>query len=94
MEFEWDEAKDRENRRKHGLALADAVGLDWARAKAVADGRADYGEVRQLAYAYLDGRMHTCVFTLRDGVRRIISLRKSNSREIRDHGTASETPPD
>ncbi len=94
MEFEWDEAKDRENRRKHGLALGEAVLLDWVGAKAVADGRADYGEVRQLAYAYVDGRMHTCVFTLSDGVRRIISLRKSNIREKRDHGTATETPPD
>ena len=94
MEFEWDEAKDVENRRKHGLSLGDAAGLDWAGATGVTDGRADYGEVRQLAYAYLDGRMHTCVFTLRQGARRIISLRKSNSREIRDHGTPRETPPD
>lgn len=94
MRVEWDAAKDAENRRKHGLSLADAVMLDWVGAEVVADERADYGEVRQVAYAFLDGRMHTCGFTLRQGARRIISLRKSNSREIRDHGTASETPSD
>lgn len=94
MKVEWDEAKEAENRRKHGLSLADTVLLDWVGAKVVADDRADYGEIRQVAYAYLDGRMHTCVFTLRQGARRIISLRKPNSRGVRDHGTATETPLD
>jgi uncharacterized protein len=94
MEFEWDEAKDVENRRKHGLALGDAVLLDWVGAKIVIDARYDYGETRSLAYGRIAGRLHTCAYTLRGNAARIISLRKSNIREIRDHGTPSETTPD
>ena len=94
MEFEWDEAKDVENRAKHGLSLADAAGLDWQGADIVVDARANYAEIRQIAYGNLACRLHTCVFTAREGGRRIISLRKSNQREIRDHGKAITTPPD
>jgi uncharacterized protein len=94
MEFEWDAVKDAENRRKHGLALADATRLDWPGAKIVADTRYDYGETRRLAYGRIFGRLHTCAYTLRGDAVRIISLRKSNSREIRNHGTPSETAPD
>ena len=50
MEFEWDTAKDVENRRKPGLSLADAERLDWAEAKIVTDARYDYRETRNLAY--------------------------------------------
>ena len=91
MQFEWDEAKDAANRAKHGIGLAEAAELDWIRAKFVIDERADYGEIRVIAYAVLLSRLHTCVFTLRNDTARIISLRKSNSREIRDHGTTTET---
>ena len=32
MRIEWDEAKDAENRAKHGIGLADAARLDWEKA--------------------------------------------------------------
>ena len=86
MEFEWDEAKDVENRRKHGLGLAHAVGLDWAGADIAPDKRKDYGEARSVAIADLNGRLHVCVFVWRGVAKRIISLRKANSREVRRHG--------
>jgi uncharacterized protein len=88
MEFEWDEAKDAANRAKHGLSLADAVRLDWGRAENTMDARRDYGEVRIIAFAPLAERLHTCVYTVRGATRRIISLRKSNLREIRDYEKA------
>jgi uncharacterized protein len=87
MEFEWDEAKDAVNRGKHGLSLADAVRLDWSFGINVVDVRYAYGQVRITRFAVLDGRLHVCVFTDRNGRLRIISLRKANQREIRDHGT-------
>ncbi|MGL4236704.1 BrnT family toxin [Tabrizicola sp.] len=86
MEFEWDEAKDAANRAKHGLSLADAARLDWAHARSEPDRRHDYGEDRQVALVMLDGRLMTCAFTIRGEVLRIISLRKSNIREIRRYG--------
>lgn len=87
MEFEWDDAKDRANRAKHGLSLAEAARLDWQVGVDVADLRHDYGEVRLTRYARLDGRLHVCVFTVRNPRLRIISLRKANRREIRQYGT-------
>jgi uncharacterized DUF497 family protein len=82
MELEWDETKDAENLRKHRLPLA-AAWLDWARAMRSADQRHDYGEERLYVIAPLEGRLPVCVYTLRAGRRRIISLRKANLRERR-----------
>ena len=45
------------------------------------DGRVSYGEQRWMTAGRLDGRMVIVVWTLRDGTRRIISLRKANERE-------------
>jgi uncharacterized DUF497 family protein len=81
MDLEWDEAKDAENRRKHGLSLSDAARLDWSGGTIFEDKRQDYGESRWTLTAALDGRLHVCAFTLRGGRHRIISLRKANLRE-------------
>ena len=89
MEFEWDAGKDAANRQVHGVALADAVRLDWARGTTLRDDRHDYGEPRWIRYTLLEQRLYSCVFTARAGVLRIISLRKSSSREIRKYGTAT-----
>jgi uncharacterized DUF497 family protein len=94
MDVEWDEAKDAENRRKHGLPLAAAARLDWSAAVRDLDGRRDYGERRWTATAPLAGRLHVCVYTLRAGRRRIISLRKANARERRSYGSRTASPDD
>jgi uncharacterized protein len=86
MEFEWEEAKDRANREKHGIGLGEAAGLDWDVGMEIADFRRDYGEVRTLRYAYVGSRLFVYAFTSRQGKRRIISLRRANAREIRKHG--------
>jgi uncharacterized protein len=86
MEFEWDEQKDAANRAKHGVGLEEAARMDWIVGTTVADGRFEYGEERFRRYAVLGGRLFVCVFTLRDGRFRIISLRKANSREAKRYG--------
>lgn len=45
------------------------------------DTRADYGEVRMITLGRLRGRLAVVVWTPRDGVRHIISMRKANKRE-------------
>ena len=45
------------------------------------DTRQDYGELRCLAIGEEAGRLLVVVFTVRDGVYRIISARKANARE-------------
>lgn len=43
------------------------------------------GEIRCILSGYIDGRLFVVVYTLRFGVRRIISARKANDREVRRH---------
>ena len=85
MEFEWDEAKDAANLAKHGVSLAKAVRLDWDEAFDRVDIRADYGEIRKRALVPMRGRIYFCAYTIRNGVYRIISLRKANDREARQY---------
>ena len=88
MEFEWDEGKDEANRTKHGVSLADAVKLDWEGGQTRPDQRHDYGEARTEILARLGDRLHQCVFTMREGTVRVISLRKANKREERRYEQA------
>ena len=45
--------------------------------------RFDYVEERFVAYGMVEGRVWVCVFTPRNEVCRIISVRKANDRETR-----------
>ncbi len=90
MDFDWDNGKDAANRAKHGVSLAMAARLDWEESTVVPDHRRDYGEERFRLGGLLEGRLHICIFTIREGRIRIISLRKANAREVRRHDKASE----
>ncbi len=90
MQVEFDADKDAANLVKHGVSLAfgahvlaDAHRLD------LLDVRFDYAEERFVCYGSVEGRIWVCVFTLRGGTRRIISVRKANDRETRRY---HETP--
>ncbi|HIO03764.1 BrnT family toxin [Marinobacter sp. LM1] len=43
----------------------------------------DYGERRMIGYGPIGDRVYCVVYTERKGIRRIISLRKANRREVR-----------
>ena len=88
MEFEWDEGKDAANQAKHGVSLGEAVLLDWENGQTRPDSRFDYGEARTEMLAVMDSRLYVCIFAMRDGVHRIISLRKANPREERRYEQA------
>lgn len=91
MEFEWDADKDVRNRAQKGIGLSDAARLDWHVAVREVDDRRDYGEVRVRAYVSMDRGLYICVYTMRDAVLRVISLRKANSREERQY-EQTDTP--
>ncbi|WP_020373482.1 BrnT family toxin [Sulfobacillus thermosulfidooxidans] len=77
----WDENKRQQNLQKHGLDFVDAALLfagDWIEHE---DTRYNYGEQRWIALGTIRGRVCLCVYTWRQGQRRIISLRKGNSCE-------------
>ena len=87
MNVTFDPAKDAANLAKHGFSLLDAVGFEWETAVVWPDTRRDYGEARMVALGYIGLRIMALVFVDRPPEqpteRRIISLRKANSREVK-----------
>lgn len=83
MRIEFDPAKDTANQAKHGISLTLAGGLDWEAALVWIDDRFDYGEVRMIALAPKTGILYYVAFVERGKVRRIISLRRANRREVK-----------
>ncbi len=90
MECVFDLSKDAANRVKHGVSLALAEVVFDGPHICVNDDRFDYGEVRQVAFGLIDGRLFVCVFVDRGSTRRVISLRKSNSREVKRYGEKAQ----
>lgn len=88
MEIDFDPGKDALNQSKHGVSLRDATLLEWDTALVWFDDRKDYGEPRQCAIAYIDLRLYHVRFVDRDEVRRIISLRKANRKEVNRYAEA------
>ena len=85
MRFEFDPAKDRANQAKHGASLFVAVELDWEAALVWIDGRFEYSETRMIALAPKTGILYYVAFVDRGEVRRIISLRRANRREVKHY---------
>jgi len=83
VDIDFDPAKNAVNIARHGLDFADAA-LMWQEGPVVEieDDRADYGEFRVIAVGRVRGRVCVAVYTDPGPVRRIISLRKANRREI------------
>ena len=78
MEFEWDEDKNRENIRKHGLDFADARQIFDEPMLIEIDNREDYGEERFIGIGFLKNFLVAVVFAEpREDTIRIISLRRA-----------------
>ena len=83
MRIEFDPAKDAANLSKHGASLALAIELDWEAALVWIDERVEYGELRMIATAPKTEILYYVAFVDRGEVRRIISLRRANRREVK-----------
>lgn len=87
MNVTFDPAKDAANMAKHGVSLTEAAGFEWGTAVVWPDTRRDYGEARMVALGYIGLRIMALVFVDRPPEqpteRRIISLRKANTREVK-----------
>jgi len=89
MKFEWDEAKNHANMRKHAFDFADAEEMFRGVLVVEADTREDYGERRWIGLGVVRGRLAHLVFAERDlEIIRIISLRKATSREQKEYEKA------
>ncbi len=78
---DFDPAKEAKNRAKHQISLERWV--DLIVLAIVRDDRFDYGEPRFRAYGRLDGQPYCLVFTLRNGAKRPISLRRAHAKEMK-----------
>lgn len=80
MRFEWDEAKNAKNQKKHGLAFEDAEYVFEGDVITKRDPRYQ-SEERYLTVGRLDDVVVVIAHTPRGERTRIISMRKANARE-------------
>jgi uncharacterized protein len=82
MYIEFDPAKDAANQTRHGVSLSLAIELDWDAALVWIDERFEYDEMRMIALAPKTEILYYVAFVDRGEVRRVISLRRANRREV------------
>ncbi len=79
MKFEWDNNKEANNIKKHGISFIVAAQLFF---KPHYEKRSDQNnEERYLAVGELEGRVLAVVYTRREEKYRIISARRANKHE-------------
>lgn len=81
MQIEFDAAKRDKTLAERGLDFARAAEVFGGIHLTAPDSRQDYTEDRFITMGHLDERLVVLVWTPRDEVRRIISMRKANDRE-------------
>jgi uncharacterized DUF497 family protein len=79
----FDPAKRLRTLEQRGLDFLDAETVFAGPTIELPDRRRDYGEVRIICIGRLRGRVVIVVYTDRNGIRHIISMRKANDREQR-----------
>jgi uncharacterized DUF497 family protein len=85
MRIEFDPVKDATNVARHGVSLALAGQLDWDAALVWVDDRFAYDELRMIALAPDADTLYYVAFVDRGEVRRIISLRRAERREVKHY---------
>lgn len=87
MNFDWNPAKAASNLNKDNISfeIATEIFLDEYRVT-IPDTRFNYGENRLITTGYIKSRLHVVVHTNEEDEIRLISARKANKREIKNHG--------
>jgi hypothetical protein len=85
VEFTWDDKKDKANQRKHGITFlfASLVFSDENRKEHLDEGSLD--EERWITIGLVDGQEIVVVYTIRDGMTRLISARGADKYEREDY---------
>ena len=81
MKISFDPRKRDLTLRERGLDFSDANKVFSGRYTVVEDDRVNYGERRYISAGFLDGRMVVLVWTPREEVRHIISMRYCHAKE-------------
>ena len=87
MRFEWDEQKNRENIRRHGIDFTDVIETFHHPMLAYLDDREDYGEDRWIGIGLMKNTVVVVVYVEWDEQDRIriISVRKALRHERRKY---------
>jgi uncharacterized DUF497 family protein len=85
MQIEFDAIKDKQNSSKHGLSLKFAEQLAWEEAYVWVDPRYTYNELRMIGLVPEGNTLYYVAFVDRGNVRRIISLRLAERREVKKY---------
>lgn len=84
MEFEWNPAKSRMNRLKHGVSFEQAVAIwDDTHVDVEPIARSLDGEQRNATLGWIGRKVHVAIWTERDSKVRIISVRRARPSEER-----------
>ncbi|MCI4410038.1 MAG: BrnT family toxin [Thiotrichales bacterium] len=85
-EFEWDEDKSLRCFVERGFDFAYAARAFFDPDRKIKpDLRYQYGEDRFTLTGYIEARLYVVTYTMRADVIRIISARKANAREVKNH---------
>jgi uncharacterized protein len=85
VRVEFNPAKDKLNRSQHGLLLSLASELAWDEALVWVDDRYGYDEMRMVGLVPKGDRLYYVAFVDRGNVRRVISLRHAERREVKHY---------
>ena len=85
MNIDFDPAKDKLNRARHGLSLGLARKLIWDEALVWVDTRFEYEELRMVGLVPKGNRLYYVAFVDRGETRRVISLRYAERREVKHY---------
>ena len=85
MRIDFDPAKDKLNLADHGLSLSLASELAWDEALVWIDERFEYDEVRMIGLVPGGNRLYYVAFVDRGKMRRVISLRHAERREVKHY---------
>ena len=89
MEFEFDKAKSKTNKEKHGISLEEAQAI-WEEAYVQVPARSA-DEPRWMVVGNVGGRLYACVYTRRGEAVRLISCRRARDKEAQFyHGYLKE----
>lgn len=85
MRFTFDPNKDKLNLVNHGLSLSFAEKLVWEEAYVWVDPRYPYDELRMIGLVPESNTLYYVAFVDRGDVRRTISLRPAERREVKKY---------
>lgn len=93
MKIEYDTTKNEANILKRNISFELVRNFNFDTALTLKDLRHHYDETRFISTGYIKDRLYVLVFTPRNEVLRVISLRKANVREIKKYEHYSQTKP-